>query len=423
MNHFNISFLNVLLDNVSDLVFIMRVDHNETFIYEYLNRAAYDKTKYDDWIIGKSIREVNSPKEASFLYERYYQVMESQTIQTYQDSFISEQGERNYSDITLIPFLDKHEQCTYIIAVVKDITREAEITKKLARSEEHFQIIVDNAGDLITLVDHKGEIIFTSPSYEKVLGFDYKEYIGKPFLHNIHSNDHIKVASAMMQAIKKGEYFTVKFQQYNHANKTIWSEANGAPVFDEYNKFKHMVIVTRDISKQKRYEAKLEHFALHDSLTGLPNRRLFKERLTSALEKLQKNKGQLAVIMLDIDNFKDINDQMGHDIGDYVIEEFGRRLSKQIKKEDTIARLGGDEFIILLSGVLGLTHVKSVIDSIQSEIRKPWTIQNNTLKVTTSIGITVVHTNKMTSSAIIKNADTALYEAKNSGGDTYKLKK
>lgn len=226
----------------------------------------------------------------------------------------------------------------------------------------------------------------------------------------------------VLQSINKAEPFTIQFKQYNHNNQFIWSEAHGTPVFDNHNHFQHMVVLTRDINLNKEYETKLKHFALHDSLTGLPNRRLFKSRLTSVLKEYQENRDGLAVIMMDIDHFKSINDTMGHDIGDMVIEEFGKRVSEEIRENDMVARLGGDEFIILLPNIESVDDAVLIAENIQVAMGKPWHLENIVMKVTASMGIAMAPLQDATVFSMLKTADLALYEAKDMGRNSYRIK-
>jgi len=421
VNKFNTSLNKILLDSITDMVFIMSVVNSYEFIYEYLNYAALNNTTYKEDIIGQPIYKVNSTETATLLYKHYQEAARNQTIVTYKDTYRSTLGHIRYAKTKLTPIINEHKQCTHIIAIVKDITHKINISKQLEESEEHLRIIVENAKDLITLINHRGEIIFTSPSYKSILGFDHKEYIGQYFLHNVHPDDRGRVSQQMQRAIKNKDTFTVKFRQYNYKNERIWSEANGAPVYDAHDTFKHLVVVTRDISKQKEYEAKLKHFALHDSLTGLLNRRLFNEYLTAALNNIQEHMNKIAVIMLDVDNFKNINDQFGHDTGDEVIKEFGKRICQSLSEKNIVARLGGDEFIILLPSITTIHEVIDLAEKIKMMMQKPWKINENILNVTSSMGIAITST-KQTAHSIWKQADIALYQAKCAGGNTYKLK-
>jgi len=182
---------------------------------------------------------------------------------------------------------------------------------------------------------------------------------------------------------------------------------------------KHMVMIIRDITLQKKNEDQLEYFAYHDFLTDLPNRRFFTDRL---LVELTQNRDQsFAVFLLDIDDFKNINDQFGHDMGDFVIREFGRRLSMTIGKDAVAARLGGDEFVLLLPDVRTEMLAQETAMAIQSAMEKPWSMKHTTLNVTTSIGISLVASTATTVTSVLKDADDAMYEAKKSGENYFHI--
>ncbi|MGY0691283.1 PAS domain S-box protein [Virgibacillus sp. FSP13] len=547
------TFDRILMDGISDMVFVVRVERDPIFIYDFLNRAAMDETGLSQNAVGRSIRDVYKEETGNFLFEQYKKVITTGETVTYEDSYVSSKDERSYSKTTLTPLFDEQNQCKQIVAVVKDISKEknarlemeetwdklqesnkryqslfhhnsdaiilfdlngrivdgniavesvtgyeplelvgttlnslvvkedanllkrlfkqaitgttknsrleihnksgqrielslkvtpliideqvtgiygilrdisdvARLIKKLEESEERFRIIAEHAQDLITLLDDRGKIMYVSPSYKNILGFNHPEYVGKFFLHNVHPDDRMTMDKVVIQSIKNEESFTVQFKQYNHKEEPIWCEAHGTPVFDNQGTFKHMVVLTRNISLQKEYERQLEHFALHDPLTGLPNRRLFKECLANSLKEYTEKQNGLAVIMMDIDHFKSINDEMGHDIGDEVIEEFGKRVRETIRDCDIVARLGGDEFVILLPGIGSAENAVTIAKNIQQAMQRPWNLHGNSLKVTTSMGIAMAPAQDATAFSMLKNADIALYEAKNAGRNSYQLR-
>ncbi|MED3574603.1 PAS domain S-box protein [Cytobacillus praedii] len=306
--------------------------------------------------------------------------------------------------------------------ILKDITEQLTILKMYQESEQRFRIIAENSQDLITMLDEKGKIIYVSPSYKTVLGFNKEEYIGKYFFHNIHLEHKDKMWESVLQSIKNEKSWKLQVLNKHKTKGWIWCELSGTPVFDNQSQFIHMVCVTRDIHLQKEYELKLKHIAFHDSLTNLPNRRLFKEKLTHILIESKKNKRGFAVFIMDIDHFKSINDEMGHDIGDEVLIEFGKRVSKCLQDDEIVARLGGDEFTVLLPNKQSEYEAASFAKQIQKSMDEPWIINNIKLKITTSIGIAIVADEYATESGILKTADIALYEAKRAGRNTYRIR-
>lgn len=309
-----------------------------------------------------------------------------------------------------------------LYGILKDVTDLMKNIEKLEESESRFRIIAENANDLITLVNKDGKIIYVSPSYQNVLGYQSNEFLGKDFVHNIHPTDQDRIIEAAKKSIQSGEAFTIEFRQKNANEEMLWCESIGKPVFNHKNELQHLVILTRDITLRKEYESKLKYFAYHDALTELPNRLLFNKRFASAKKQfLNKNNG-LAIVILDIDHFKVINDNYGHDIGDAVIKEFGARIQQSIRSHDTVARLGGDEFVILLPNIQNIENAVEIAKRIRLKMQQPWKIKGQKLTVTTSMGIAMANfSQKITKSDLIKNADIALYEAKNNGRDNYKL--
>ncbi|KQL18734.1 diguanylate cyclase domain-containing protein [Cytobacillus solani] len=306
--------------------------------------------------------------------------------------------------------------------ILKDVTEQLMILKMYQESEQRFRIIAENSQDLITMLDEKGKIIYVSPSYKTVLGFNKEEYIGKYFFHNIHLEHKDKLWESILQSIKNEKSWKLQVLNKHKTKGWIWCELCGTPVFDNQSQFIHMVCVTRDIHMQKEYELKLKHIAFHDSLTNLPNRRLFKEKLTHTLNECKKNKMGLAVILMDIDHFKCINDEMGHDIGDEVLVEFSKRVSNCLQNDQIIARLGGDEFTVLLPNRQSKKEVAAIAEQIQKSMDEPWNINNHEFKITTSMGIAIIFDEYPTESSILKTADLALYEAKRAGRNTYRIK-
>ena len=322
--------------------------------------------------------------------------------------------------IKVVPLI-LNDEVRGIYGIIRDITEAIESTKKLIKSEKRFQIIAENINDLITVIDHNGYIQYVSPSYEKSLGYDKDEFIGKRFLHNVCIDDRVILNKKLTYSIQNSVPFKAEFRQSNKNGDLRWYETNGTPIYDEHHNFHQMVVITRDIQLKKEYETKLEHFAYHDSLTGLPNRLLFMKHFEKELIHFQDKKDGLAVIMVDIDNFKSINDHLGHDIGDGAIKELGLRISQTIRDTDMVARLGGDEFIILLPSIQTVDNAIAVAEKILEVIQRPWKIEDKVLTVTISMGIAMAHSGECTKHSLMKKADIALYEAKNNGKNSFRI--
>ena len=176
-----------------------------------------------------------------------------------------------------------------------------------------------------------------------------------------------------------------------------------------------------DITERKRAQERIEHLAYHDALTGLPNHVLLKDRLDIAMSRARHDGRSIAVLFLDLDRFKVVNDSLGHAVGDRLLQRVGERLTSMVREGDTIARLGGDEFVVVLSDLLRIEDAVRLAEKIVAGLRLPFRIEEEELFVTTSLGISVYPSDGRTGETLIKNADTAMYRAKEEGRDNYQL--
>ncbi|QRG68275.1 diguanylate cyclase domain-containing protein [Brevibacillus choshinensis] len=192
-----------------------------------------------------------------------------------------------------------------------------------------------------------------------------------------------------------------------------------SPIFNKEGVCTHVFSVTRDITERKNLESRLEYLAYHDGLTGLPNRRLLSIHLQNAIAKAKANAEMVAVLFLDCDDFKQINDTLGHSTGDLFLQMLAERLTSCVREGDTVARLGGDEFIVLLTGIQSRQQVEKVSKRILLALQKPWEIEENTFLCTTSMGIALYPHSATGGDQLLTNADKALYAAKAAGRNQY----
>jgi diguanylate cyclase (GGDEF)-like protein len=178
--------------------------------------------------------------------------------------------------------------------------------------------------------------------------------------------------------------------------------------------------ISRDITERKKFEQKLAEMATHDALTGLPNRILLSDRLMIGAALARRNGHRLAVLMLDLDRFKAVNDALGHSVGDELLKDVGQRLSGIMRKSDTVSRIGGDEFVLVLPQISGVDDVTKFAERILGAFQEPFVFSGHRLQVTTSIGIAVYPEDGTEIENLLKNADSAMYLAKEQGRATYK---
>ncbi|WP_052126299.1 sensor domain-containing diguanylate cyclase [Ureibacillus massiliensis] len=317
--------------------------------------------------------------------------------------------------VQFIP-VDKENIEKGMFLLFKDMSAFDELKEKIAESQIDFQTIAENVQDVIVLMDENKHYLFVSPSCTQMFGYNSDEIVadGRPFL-NIHQ-DYLDILEENFdKAIESGKPFKVTIKAFHKDKGWIWIDVDGTSVFDNANNFRHMLIVARDVTIQKAYENQLKQFAYYDSLTGLPNRRFFKERINEKIHELNTKEQNFALVLLDIDDFKKVNDQWGHEVGDQAIIEFANRIKSAINDNEIAARLGGDEFIVLLDNAKNEEDVLNFVMKIKTHMKQPFSYENIEFPITTSIGASICKTKNMNDSYFIKSADVALYNVKEKG--------
>lgn len=193
------------------------------------------------------------------------------------------------------------------------------------------------------------------------------------------------------------------------------------PIYNSEGVCTHVLTVARDITERKLLEDKLEYLAYHDVLTGLPNRRLLQDRMKQAMSQARRTGSLAAVLYLDCDYFKDINDTWGHEVGDEFLRSLAKRLSSCVRDNDTVARLGGDEFVLLLTALESPEEASKVAKRVLATLQKPWEIGQHHFSLTMSIGIALYPKDGADSASLLRNADAALYQSKKSGRNQYRF--
>jgi len=291
---------------------------------------------------------------------------------------------------------------------------------ELQKLKDFHENIVQSVGETIFIEDENGILTFVNPRIEKLLGYKSQELIGKHWSALVAEAYKIKVTeeTSKRSAGIESQYETILIHKEGLEVPVI---VNARPLFDE-ERYVGVISTFTNITERKKAEDQLLFDALHDGLTGLPNRVLFDDRLNHVVARSKRRKDyNYAVLFMDLDRFKVVNDSLGHNMGDELLIAVGQRLSKCVRAVDTVARFGGDEFVILLDDVNGVSEVLLVVNRIQSELRQPFHINGHTVFTSVSIGIVMNSEDYHSPEDIIRDADTAMYRAKNFGKDRFEL--
>jgi len=280
---------------------------------------------------------------------------------------------------------------------------------------------VTNSGASIVITDNKGIIEYVNEKFCRVTGYSAAEVINRPINILRPNSDEYKnqpcvldTENLFQQDSWEGDMLCSKKDQ-----SEFWNAVTISAVLDEQQAISNYVLSAVDVTALKQANQKMEHLALFDALTGLANRRLFIERLHNSVLSARRSKTSVALMFLDLDQFKRINDTLGHQAGDQLLLTIADRLQGCVRPQDTVARLGGDEFTILLNGIQDIDKVHSIAKTILTTLKEPIKLGKHEIIVSTSIGITLAPNDSINSDTLMKNADLALYMAKENGRDGY----
>ena len=297
-------------------------------------------------------------------------------------------------------------------------TDECEQIGSLHESEEIFRAIFENVDDLIALLDTDGRRIYNSPSYRKIFSKEELE-AGSSSFNEIHPEDRERIKAVFRRSVETGIGERSEFRFLLKDGSIRHIESQGNVVHDASGKVSKVVVISRDVTERKKIEEKLRHLSYHDMLTGLPNRILFSDRLKQAIATAKRDKIHiLSLMFIDLDDFKEINDNFGHVAGDLALKEVASRIQDCLRESDTAARLGGDEFVVLLPAIETPDDAMIVAKKIRHALCQPIDLGNHGLTVSTSIGIAVYPEHGSEEETLLKHADAAMYHAKKSGRNT-----
>jgi diguanylate cyclase (GGDEF)-like protein/PAS domain S-box-containing protein len=305
-------------------------------------------------------------------------------------------------------------------AIVFDVTERKQLEEIVKKSEERYQTIQEEIQDSYFEIDLAGNLTFVNNSMCRTLGYSKKELIGVNYRVLVATEDIDSLYKGFSLVYRKGETLEGLSYKFVQKDGTIgFGELSVSPIKDETGAVVAFRGIARDSTERKRLEHELAEIATHDFLTGLPNRMLLHDRLDVGLSQAQRNKTRLALIMLDLDRFKVVNDTFGHGVGDKVLKAAGERLVALVRKSDTVARVGGDEFLVLLPQIAKIEDMTGVAQKILEAFRKPFMFGDFQVLVTTSVGIAIYPRDGEDVDALLNNADAAMYWVKGHGRDNY----
>jgi diguanylate cyclase (GGDEF)-like protein/PAS domain S-box-containing protein len=422
-----------LFNDMSDLVYLTKVEKDGQFSYVLANEPAKKFSGLTDLSFGKPLAEVLPEEAFRIIDTKYKQAIATREPITYEDKIVVPLshfkrlnykyavGQLVYWESTITPVFNQDGVCTHLLAVVRDITDRKQRENELKRINDRFELVWNSVADAMYTFDRNENFVSVNQSFVNLLGWTEAEIINDRTISIIPkgSKEDLK---GIMTRVKKGEVVpSHEVQRITKEGKLIDVLASYSPIYDNNGNWDGAVVVYKDITERKKYEERLKHLALHDYLTGLPNRNYFSKRLKDEMVSAENSKRILAVLYLDIDKFKVINDTLGHDIGDELLKEFSKRVKGCIREEDLLARIGGDEFGMLITNLNDKGKALEIAARILTDLSKEWSIENSQLNISSSIGISFYSQYEQDEKALLKQADIALYKAKEKGRGNYQV--
>jgi diguanylate cyclase (GGDEF)-like protein/PAS domain S-box-containing protein len=315
----------------------------------------------------------------------------------------------------------------WIIGTGIDVTERARAELALRESEEKYALIAGAVDDIVSLHELDGRFVYVSPSCRRVTGFDPDALVGTDRLAYVHPDDRERVRAATQDLIRRhtdGDMAPPATAEWRHACRDgsyRWLGTRTELLRDAGGRPFRLLCTSRDISERRQAETFIRWQTHHDGLTGLSNRALFQERLAQALAALRPGKAGGALVIVDLDRFKQINETLGHAAGDRMLQKIAERLQEALRPEDQIARIGGDEFALLLPRVEDPFAVARIVRQLLEIVGRPLVLDGHEMHVTASAGIGLFPFDGRDADTLLKHAEIALYRAKGQGPDRYQL--
>lgn len=310
----------------------------------------------------------------------------------------------------------------YVRGVMVDITERKRAETALLESERRFRTAFNGAGTGMALVGIDGRFLRVNDELVRITGYSEDELLETSFIAITHADDQAAGRSLIRRMLAGGQRTFLGEQRYVHKTGTVvWVLVSSSLVVDDADRPLYFITQVQDITERKRAEDLLEHQALHDPMTGLPNRTLLLDRLEHAMARCSRTGQMAAVLFMDLDRLKLVNDSMGHEAGDMLLKGVARRIETTLRPQDTAARHGGDEFVIVCEDLENAEQAVAIAERVGSVLAEPFALPAGEVYVTASIGIAVSRSEGDTPESLLRDADAAMYRAKEKGKARYEL--
>ncbi|RDH81304.1 MAG: hypothetical protein DIZ80_14480 [endosymbiont of Galathealinum brachiosum] len=402
-----------IVENLNEGIWVIDRYNNIRFV----NQALADMLGYSiDEMLGRSVFDFENKNNQKIIKKQIVERKKGNSS-IYEIEVLHKRGHAVLIQVESAPFLDDQEKYDGVVEGIKDMTdvRSQQLKLKMLSSA------VEQSGSMVVITDQDANIEYANPKICSVTEYTKDELLNKNARIFQPEDIDMQVVNDLWERINLGQEWQGEMQLRKKDGGKIWVLMSVSSITNEQSKITHFVTVFEDVSQLKEAHLRMEELAYVDSLTGLANRILFRDRLEQVLKGLKRTEATAALLYLDLDEFKRINDSLGHDVGDAVLMKVAETLRQCVRYQDTVARMGGDEFVILLTDIDGMSGASSVARKIMNKMSDPIQLLKKEILITPSIGITLAPVDSLNADILLKNADMAMYKAKSSGRNNYQF--
>jgi len=385
--------------------------------HEYANTKLLKMLGYSlDEFRTTTMKDIVDPLELPKVEARYRARMEGKDVHNIYDTILRTKHGASL-DVELTSTKTIWEGKPAGLVLFQDITDRHQAVDRMRK----LSSALEQTADSVMITDAHGVIEYVNQSFEKVTGYSREEALGQTPRLIKSDRQKAEFYAAMWRAILDGQVYNDVFINRRKDGSLYYEEKTITPLKEADGRITHFVSTGKDVTERIEIQERLQYMAQHDALTDLPNRVLLFDRLKLALVRARRHQRLLAVLFIDLDRFKNINDSLGHEAGDQLLQQLSDRLRRCIRGDDTVARFGGDEFVILLDDVARDNDVHEVAKKVLEELVPPFRVDEQQLFITASIGVSLYPNDGEDSSSLLKYADIAMYRAKEMGKNTYQF--
>lgn len=404
-----------LVETTNDLVWSLDKAARWTYVNPAAARRIYGAGPEE--LVGREIRDLPAPELRERDLAVFRRVLSGEPVFNFETRHERRDGTQVDLVFNAVPLRDAADSVIGATGTARDVTHEKAAAAALHESVERLRLAVETANlvywewDRDSGMMHFGRRPGMAAEQARPVAFT-------DYLRRVHDDDRARVREASLATQERGEPYEIEFRDIDGSGRVRWMHARGQAMAGRGGGVRRVIGVAQDVTERKRQDEEARHLAYHDTLTGLPNRRLLEDRLRQALFQAQRRDEKVAVMMVDLDRFKQVNDALGHRAGDAVLVEAAQRLAACMRKADTLARHGGDEFAIVIPGLRAADDCRTVAAKVLQALEAPFEVEDRRFGIGASIGVSLYPADAGDSEALLRNADVAMVRAKQRGGNT-----